>query len=133
MKKFIISLVAVVAMACVANAASDIRQLIVIPSGTTAVTNTVGNGVSTANWQTHAARLVSYYANSSSNITITVSMAGSYTNTALVATTTGGATTSIAAITGTPTVSTSDAFIVSLGVANTNSSAAYIYINMHGD
>lgn len=118
-----------------ASAASDVRQLVVIPAGVTAVTNAALTPINLQNVQTHNARLVSYMANCVSNMTVTLVMAGAYTNTVLVATTAGAAATTgtVAAIVGTPTVTTTDQFIVSLGGTATNSVASYLYLSMHGD
>ena len=134
MNKYLVSLLAVgaVSLSCLAGPGSDIRQLITIPSGTTAVTNSVfqGQAVPNAGSSAATAQVISYMANSSSNVTITLSMAGAtYTNTMLLATTSGGANTTAAAITGTPVLGSSDNIIVSLGGSNTNSSPVYIYLN----
>ena len=136
MKKLLVSCFAVGAMALTCAAAgADMRQLIVIPSGQTAVTNAVFASIPVPGAYLGAtpgaatAQVIGYMANSSSNITITLSMAGSYTNTMLLATSTGGATTTAAAIVGTPVVGANDNIIVSLAGANTNSATAYVYLS----
>ena len=132
MKKCIVSLLAVSMVMC-AVAADSARQIVVIPSGVTAVTNAVFASMAVRSSPQATARLVSYVANSSSNLTATLVFTGAtYTNSVGVITSVGAATGTASAVASTPIVGYGDSVVVSLGGSNTNASPAYLYLNFAG-
>ena len=133
MKKLIVSLLVVVAVAAVAFAGTDRRQLVTIPGGQTAITNAVFAGMTVSDRET--CRLDSYAVGANAaitNLNISVRLVGAtYTNDIPAVANAAGTALTPAAITVKQVVGAGDYFLVTVNGA-TNTLATQVYIDMQG-
>lgn len=130
MKKFLVSFVAASAMALSAIA-GDVRQLIVIPVDTLAVTNAAFNGMAVGDGATaHIDGFGIGACATATNIAIAIRITGSsYTNT-ITAFNAATVASSYTQMTAKPVVGTKDSIVVTLNATNTV--PTYVYLDMQG-